>query len=530
MAESWGNLDPNTGEPTVYNQDLISDENNKNILKVNDVNDDNDAKKAAHFVNGSTDIDSRGLKVEGIAEFTGRSGNAELLMLKDCQILHTDNGDGLQIKPGSGNDSVYISPGQYVLIVSGELQATDARVTNDLNVGGDQNVQGQFEVVGKILVGDNDGGRIDAFATDPNQRDLKLGTESNNTRDVLISQAGQTTKVQGELEVQGHGMVIEGDDGDQEATIDSGTNNYDLKIGTNGDNNNLFLGRSNCPTHIQGIGIVRGQLGVGASDGNGLIDANGSPNAQDLKIGTGASTDDVIIAKQDKMTIIDCNLRVGRTEIDMVHASRIDAYGNGGNPDTLFIGSQAHTTAVGLGRNGQLTRVLGRLSVDEEGAVGGDLSVGPTDDAGHIDSGGDDLSPQDLEIGTQDGTSDVIIGRNGQQARFDGALAVMQAVQVGPSDSAGQIDSGGSALSPQDLKVGTDSVSSNLILGRSGKKVDIKGDARMNGAELIMDSSSGLSSGCGFVYNATGSGTAGESIDVYIGGTKVGYWDANGWH
>ena len=58
----------------------------------------------------------------------------------------------------------------------------------------------------------------------------------------------------------------------------------------------------------------------------------------------------------------------------------------------------------------------------------------------------------------------------------------------------------------------------------------MKTTARMSGNAFIIDSGSSLSNGSGFVDNPTGSGALGQSIDVYIGGSKVGYWDSAGWH
>ena len=50
MAESWGN-----GEETQYNEDLVSDPENTNILKVNDVDNNDDDKTALEtIINGIT--------------------------------------------------------------------------------------------------------------------------------------------------------------------------------------------------------------------------------------------------------------------------------------------------------------------------------------------------------------------------------------------------------------------------------------------------------------------------------------------
>ena len=141
--------------------------------------------------------------------------------------------------------------------------------------------------------------------------------------------------------------------------------------------------------------------------------------------------------------------------------------------------------------------------------------------------------PQDLRIGGGL-TGNVRIGHDPGLTLVLGTFRVeggdIPNMQVGRIDTSGTIDSGGDAATPQVLKIGRNTGTDNLELGRSGKNVDMKADTRMNSNELIMDGKASLATGSGFVYNATGSGSMGESIDVFIGGTKVGYWDSAGWH
>ncbi len=63
----WGN----DTETQAGDQDLITVEESGSVILVNDVNNANDAKIAAHFINSSTNANARALKVEGKSEFCG---------------------------------------------------------------------------------------------------------------------------------------------------------------------------------------------------------------------------------------------------------------------------------------------------------------------------------------------------------------------------------------------------------------------------------------------------------------------------
>jgi len=69
MAESWGNA-----AASKYDQDIVSDPANNNVLQVNTDTGDQGAGDdlvAVHAINKATGANARGLKVEGVSEFGG---------------------------------------------------------------------------------------------------------------------------------------------------------------------------------------------------------------------------------------------------------------------------------------------------------------------------------------------------------------------------------------------------------------------------------------------------------------------------
>ena len=461
MAESWGNN--NLGK---FNEDLVSVPENENILKVSDVNDQGggDNKIALHTKNSSTHANARALKIEGVAEFLGRAeDNDAVLKIRNCTITNSDNGDGIRLEP-DGNNYVLISPSESVLIVSGGLLVSSGitDLHNLLRVHSSVNATNQLRAVQGILVGnDDDGGKIDFWITN-NPGDLKLGTESDNTRNVYISSSGNIARVSGTLELFGSTLEVHGVN--------------DLKIGTENQNmTQVQIARTGKTTIIQGkleVDEGIGNFQVGPSAAAGEIDSGGSAESkQDLKLGTGAGSDSVIIGKQDHTAIVDCNLRVGRNEIGGVHTSRIDAYGHNGQADHLNIGTQNHTTDVRISRSGQKALVLGNLEVNEE-------------------------------------------------------------LRVGPTGSAGQIDAGGTGQA-QKLKIGSQNTTANVELGRGGQTIDMIGQERLNGNAVIMNGAANIlaANGCGMLFNPNGHpGPNQPCIDFRINGAVVGWVDANGWH
>ncbi len=357
---------------------------NRNTIKVNDVDDgegSGDNKIALHTKNSSTAANARAFRAEGksdvLGDFLAGPGGGSLLLTANKTELGKND-----VKTSIKGDNIHLERNTLIL--------------------------GLFD--------------SDAEAEDP--LDLEIGTQES-TKDVKLSRTGKTTTVQGKLEV---------DEGIEDVTIKS--------------------------------------VKVGQSGSAGEIDSNGTAESkQDLKIGSGAGTDSVIIGKQDHTAIVDCNLRVGRNDIGGVHTSRIDAYGNNGAADHLNIGTQNHTNDVRISRSGQKALVQGDLQVDEE-------------------------------------------------------------LRVGPTGSAGKIDAGGTGQA-QDLKIGTNNTTDDVILGRAGQTIDMFGQARVNSNAVIMNDADAITDndGCGMLFNAVGHpGPAMPCIDFYINGAVVGYVDANGWN
>lgn len=274
------------------------------------------------------------------------------------------------------------------------------------------------------------------------------------------------------------------------------------------------------------LGNIDGQVHeVGQLDGNGSEDEL-NPDPLDLKIGTRFLTGDVHVGNTDHEVIVNTEVKIGNAA---GQNALIDATLDGAATRDLDIGTGNSTADVNISRNGQDVNVEDDLNVGGDLTVDGQIIVGPVAGVANINAGGNP-NPQDINIGAGNSTADVNLGQAGQDVNVIDDIKVGGDANIGPTGSAGKIDSGGSAISPQDLKIGSSSETNDLELSRSGQSIKAKGQLVMNSNNLIMDNSSALSSGSGFVYNATGSGSAGESIDVYIGGVKVGYFDANGFH
>jgi len=214
---------------------------------------------------------------------------------------------------------------------------------------------------------------------------------------------------------------------------------------------------------------------------------------------------------------VDGNLTVGPSDA----AGNINSGSVPATPRDLNIGTQTRTDDVVIGRAGKNVEVnSAKLDVD------GDLKVGPTDASGKIDSGGSIVTPRSLLIGSGAETSNVVISHD------DGDVAIPAPMTVGSSDDAGMIDSGGSSLTPRSLKIGTQDVTDNVELSRSGKTIDMKGQARMNGKAIILNDASSITDegARGIIDNSTGQGSGGASIDFYINGQCVFYINSTGGH
>ena len=132
---------------------------NHNVIKVNDVNEGDDAKVAVHAINSSTDQDARALKVEGKADIDG---------------VHIRNVGAGQI----GDQLVVDSMGADELFVGAYFAAGDVHVGKEGRI---VTVEGTpLTLTGTVL----------CDKMDAHDANLELGTEGNNTYTLISRSAG----------------------------------------------------------------------------------------------------------------------------------------------------------------------------------------------------------------------------------------------------------------------------------------------------------------------------------------------------
>lgn len=171
----------------------------------------------------------------------------------------------------------------------------------------------------------------------------------------------------------------------------------------------------------------------------------------------------------------------------------------------------------------------GKVQFDGETEFNDKVTVGPSDAAGEIDSGGIPATPRNLKIGTRNVTSEVEIGRSGKDTVINGELTVTEKSNFGDPNTDGMIDARGNL---RDLKIGTDQTK-DVILSRVGQTIDMFGQARMNSNAVVMNDADAITDadGCGMLFNPNGHpGPNMPCIDFYILGAVVGYVDENGWN
>jgi len=170
-------------------------------------------------------------------------------------------------------------------------------------------------------------------------------------------------------------------------------------------------------------------------------------------------------------------------------AGSIDSGGSAGTPRGLNIGTGNVTTAIEISRADQPTTVNGSLTVDQASTLTGAVTAAST-------------------------------------------LKVSGAVTVGPNNAAGRIDAVPTAGGAANLiEVGGQNSTSDVKLGRVGQTIDMFGQARLNSNAMVVNGAASLTAvgGAGFVYNAVGWGN-GPSIDFYLNGVMVRFVDATGWN
>jgi len=295
-------------------------------------------------------------------------------------------------------------------------------------------------------------------------------------------------------------------------------NAHDLKVGTQNATTDVEVGRSG--QKVKAVGdIVAGTAGAG-----GKIDSAGA----DLKIGSVNTTNDVYLGRTGKDVIAQDDMGVrGNLTVGPSNAvGKVDSGGSAGTPRGLSLGTTNVTSTVVVGRAGQTTQIdSGTVTVGGTLDLNADAYIGTTASAGQIDSGGAVGVTTDLKIGTQNVTKDVLLGRSGQ------AVKAMTDLTVGVAAVVGKVDSNGTGAAPQDIAVGTTNVTANVQLSRAGQTIDMFGTERLNSNEVVVNGVANLANAAsaGFVYNSVGHGN-GKSIDFYIDGARRGYIDVTGWH
>lgn len=247
------------------------------------------------------------------------------------------------------------------------------------------------------------------------------------------------------------------------------------------------------------------------------------------------------------------------------------------------------TSEVKIGHNGIDVTVVDDLNVGGDCGIAGDLQVGPAGGAAAINAAGNPVG-MPLNIGAAATTTGVNIGRNGQQVSIADDLLIggdcdlAGALLVGPAGAAGAIDSGGSAVTPRGLSIGTTNVTGDVTIGRAGTDViitddlsvsgklivnghvegfggnqidfddevhtnealfieaggqcdgaftfnallDIDAITRLNSNGLVLDGAANPAAGCGIIYNPNGH--ANPAIDFFAGGEFAGWMDEDGFH
>ncbi len=309
--------------------------------------------------------------------------------------------------------------------------------------------------------------------------------------------------------------VIVGD-GESDGLIDASASDQNLKIGSDEDlTQNIELSRAGKNVEVKGTFNVSGGNVVVT---NGNIDAG---QANNLNLATqNENAGDVILSRAGRVTraqgilVVAGQMAVG----DLANGGRIDTNTVAQNPGDLLLGTLAQTKDVKVGRNGQTVTVNGNL------VVGGAAAA-----VAKIDAELDGASARKMKIGTQASTDDITLSRAGKDVNVADDLNVDGDLKVGPTDDGGVIDSGGTVVSPQHLKIGTSTDTEDVLIGRADQTVDMMAQARMNSNGIVMNGASSVTDalGIGFVVNAVGHGN-GASIDFYINGVVQGWLDATG--
>jgi len=531
MAESWGN-----GNAQKHDEDLVSNPNYHNILKVNDVNEDDDDKIALHTINSSTDDDARALKAEGMAEVTRlivntRADMGGIIVLTNPGSINMDgvldiSGDITTdpdtrpvVKINDVHDGDHSGDNKIALHTKNSSTEANARA---LKAEGTSELAGNVGIGGDLLVANGGDVKLDGggnmLLEDGGNLTLDSGDLTLETGDIVIESGTLRTEA-------GHGANVQ---------INDVNNGESHKVGiyVKNSDNNAAARAMKVEGHAEIIGNSTNNPDTTAlkatnvsthADARALV-VEGTAEVEGLNLGPMTETIGLMVTNESTANTSRAIKVIGKVEIDdrvMLGDSNTDGFIDAASVNhDLNIGTGViETNNVVIGRTGKEVDVKGRLDAEEN------IRVGDANDDGLIDAADD---ARDLKIGTQaDFTADVEIGRSGRKA------VVRSDLKVGPADMTGKIESGGTGVAPQDLKIGVSGETNGITLGRAGVTVDVQCQTRVNSNAVIMNGAASLldANGCGQVFNAVGHpGPNMPCIDFYINGAVVGYIDANGWN
>jgi len=298
MAETWGN---GTDPPVQNNEDWVSNPDFHNVLKVNDVNEDDDDKIALHVINNSNNDDARALKVQGKTELgtivnQSLSIGASLIITSTAdnpsqiiagQVADADTPSGQlylneeharghviisHADAGVGNPYANVEIRSPRLLVgtngiAGQIDTNGVggagdhlklgtrNVTNHVEIGRTQQwaaVKGPLNAEEHIRVGGTGAGADGKVDAASNARDLKLGTDANATNNVQISRSGKEADVKGRLDAEEH-IRVGGTGVGADGKVDAAASNRDLKLGTDSNyTNHVIIGRSGRVVEVTG--------------------------------------------------------------------------------------------------------------------------------------------------------------------------------------------------------------------------------------------------------------------------------------
>ncbi len=470
MAESWGRT-----SSVKSNQDIVSDPQHHNILKVNDVNEGDDDKIAIKAVNTSTNADARALKVEGVAEiianvFEQAPGSTGLLV---SNASRNPFGRALKVQtPFEGDPPATVTA--EVINNSSHQSSRALKVT------------GRTEI--NAVDGDNDPSTTALHVINRSDHDDAKALRVEGMTEILAGVGGDPGPIglrvvnlsanpeSRALKLEGLCEMTDPPRGDPEIPC--------LKVARGGGHPNSRA------LKVAGMSEMVAQS-VGDPESTGLSVTNASNHANALAL------------KVDGTSELNGHVNVDGPLFITGPENGLYAKDN----DPLLIGSSVDTGEVIIGGPNNNVRTVSNLRT-QNGLDGAD---------------------GDLNIGATNHTDDVNIGRDGQDVIAKGRLDAEEHIRVGTDAVDGQIDC---QANNRDLNIGTQNNTRNVILSRVGQTIDMFGQVQMNGNAILMNNGIDIidPAARGIIDNPVGHIPGQPSIDFYIQGICVFYIDNIGGH